>query len=1020
MNFGSHPRNFEINGSTFTNIAGNNYNTKHLIAQQRDVARVPDSLINTIDVAASSGRRTQATQLTESNPINAEGAAVNNIARDNYNVKNLSLNYTDSGTSSELNTLEGPPTKISDMYIIKALKAFSDVTSPSAAFNSRDRYPPPKCHPGTRQAILDQITAWGDKGPGVSEAERMLWVHGPAGAGKSAVAQTIAENCDHRELLAASFFFSRAHVARNSIDRLFITIAYQLAVSIPPLRPEVLASFSNDPTIVNQTISAQVDKLIIAPFQILAASQAQSSQPSPFIVIIDGLDECAGKDNQSEVLDQVLRLIKIPGITLCFLIVSRPEYTIKDTLEQHEFSLVSSTPVDLYGDLRALEDVRDYLNHEFARIRNSPKHRLWMSRLRGTPWPTESEVDCLVKKSGGYFIYAVTLVKFVDQEVTSPIKHLALILSTESLQNSPFEELDRLYHHIFTEVINILVDHIQITAVHNLKRKLSHFLHQDTYLHQQQPSTVLQGVLRAVAGEVPDDFIPELYGLDNDQVLLTFRGLQSIMLSSDGYGGPKDTPKFVEVGLDNSVHHPAHATVYDFLVDPARAGHFHISPVSESFWADQFWLMLDYMHRYNQYTETMDWSQPPREPSLKTVTYIYSSILSFWSKAGPSDQSTLLKAMQTKSHNFWFPLPPSAPALPWGDVKLEPLGVACLSSVWMLTKAALEEECASLAPYFNQVCGTVLKPLFSPPQHLAESERIISAYLANFRMYNLSPGTMSILLGLQHPLQPSIQKLLNILLSNKGRGIYTTIGYYLENTLVSLRVASLRMVTWCLELVATADMDDTLADVRKAHSFARVKWGSFLDNTLRGDKKLLLRLESLPRNIILGSEYFSSQLNEIEEIERAGGHTLPRSRCWICNNGVAIEERYHGSMLEKIMPHQSCGFDLSLVKKCNARALFLQHDTYNAMCVINWLKRHDPPPQDLLAKWEAYHTDLCAAQKCITEVVLVEDLSVMGDGTEELRLFNPIGAPFAPFETQEEWSKDQGEHMKSLHNMGIP
>ncbi|KAG6907263.1 hypothetical protein DXG01_009637 [Tephrocybe rancida] len=664
MSFGSHLKNFDISGSTFTNISGDNYNTKRLIAQHRDIIRVPDALFNTIDPAA---RNDWATQPSELSRIDAEDAAVNNIARDNYNVKNLSLNYTDSGSS--------------------ALKALLDATSPSAAFNSRERNPPPRCHPGTRQVKLNEITTWVDQGPGEGDAERVLWVHGPAGAGKTAIAQTIAEICDRQKSLAASFFFSRAHAARNSIEKLFITIAYQFAVSIPLLRPAILASFSNDPSIVDQTIPAQLDKLIIAPFQALAAPQVQSScvEPVPFVVIIDGLDECSGKNNQSAILEHVLRLVKIPRIWLRFLIVSRPEYTIKDTFEQHKFSVACSPPVNLYGDLRALEDVREFLNHEFSRIRNSPEHRPWMSHLPSL-WPTESEVDCLVKKSGGYFIYAVTLVKFVDQENTSPIKHLELILSSKSSQDRPFEELDKLYHHILTEIVDIPVCPIRVTAVH--KRKWYHFLHQDTSLHQQQCSTVLQEVLRAIAGGVPDDAIPEIYGLEFGQVSLTLRGLQSIMLANamDDY---------------DSTHRPAHATVYDFLFDPDRADRFHISPVSENFWADQFCLMLDYLHRYNLYAETMDWSQPPRKSSLMTVIYIYDNILSVWRKAGSSNQSTLLKAIQTKSHNFWFPLPPSAPALPWDDVKFESFCLACFHSVAMLT-GALEETFASLASYFNQ------------------------------------------------------------------------------------------------------------------------------------------------------------------------------------------------------------------------------------------------------------------------------------------------------------------------------
>jgi len=35
----------------------------------------------------------------------------------------------------------------------------------------------------------------------------IMWMYGPAGAGKSTIAQTIAEMCDEEMLLLASFFF---------------------------------------------------------------------------------------------------------------------------------------------------------------------------------------------------------------------------------------------------------------------------------------------------------------------------------------------------------------------------------------------------------------------------------------------------------------------------------------------------------------------------------------------------------------------------------------------------------------------------------------------------------------------------------------------------------------------------------------------------------------------------------------------------------------------------------------------
>ena len=74
--------------------------------------------------------------------------------------------------------------------------------SPGAFHNSDERYDPPKCHPHTREAILKKITDW------VKDANKValiLWLYGPAGTGKSAIAQTIAELLEKEGLLAAAF-----------------------------------------------------------------------------------------------------------------------------------------------------------------------------------------------------------------------------------------------------------------------------------------------------------------------------------------------------------------------------------------------------------------------------------------------------------------------------------------------------------------------------------------------------------------------------------------------------------------------------------------------------------------------------------------------------------------------------------------------------------------------------------------------------------------------------------------------
>jgi replication-associated recombination protein RarA len=57
----------------------------------------------------------------------------------------------------------------------------------------------------------------------------ILWLYGPAGAGKSAIAHDIAQRCDLEKLLLASFFFSRSDPARSNAKFLIATIAYQIA-----------------------------------------------------------------------------------------------------------------------------------------------------------------------------------------------------------------------------------------------------------------------------------------------------------------------------------------------------------------------------------------------------------------------------------------------------------------------------------------------------------------------------------------------------------------------------------------------------------------------------------------------------------------------------------------------------------------------------------------------------------------------------------------------------------------------
>ena len=87
-----------------------------------------------------------------------------------------------------------------------------------ATYDSQERHPAPRCLPGTRKEVLEKIETWAKAG---SEGKRILWLHGPAGARKSAIAQTVAETCAGRGELAAGFFFAPTVATRNALKHLF-------------------------------------------------------------------------------------------------------------------------------------------------------------------------------------------------------------------------------------------------------------------------------------------------------------------------------------------------------------------------------------------------------------------------------------------------------------------------------------------------------------------------------------------------------------------------------------------------------------------------------------------------------------------------------------------------------------------------------------------------------------------------------------------------------------------------------
>ncbi|KAJ7918036.1 hypothetical protein B0H13DRAFT_1710105 [Mycena leptocephala] len=328
--------------------------------------------------------------------------------------------------------------------VLKGLHILYRAAAGDAIHDSEDRFPQPRCHPETRTKMLDVLCNWtcGIEPPEGSSSDHnsshILWLHGPAGAGKSAIAQSLCQKLEEEGRLGASFFFKRGHPSRGHAKRLFAMIAYQLALVLPDLNQHISQSIEKNPSLVDKTLSTQLQRLIVEPCR-------QSTSTHTLVVIIDGLDECEDQKVQQEILRSIGRAITEQQLSLRFIIASRPESHIREIFTGPLNNI--HCPLNVQ---KSFEDVRRYLLDEFARIHQD--HRATMAWVP-YPWPTPEIIYNLVHKSSGYFIYASTIIKFVDDKKFRPTERLAIINEmTEHLSASLFASLNQLYTQILSEV----------------------------------------------------------------------------------------------------------------------------------------------------------------------------------------------------------------------------------------------------------------------------------------------------------------------------------------------------------------------------------------------------------------------------------------------------------------------------------------------------------------------------------------------------------------------------------------
>ncbi|KAF7763457.1 hypothetical protein Agabi119p4_7994 [Agaricus bisporus var. burnettii] len=452
--------------------------------------------------------------------------------RQNQGMFNQAHDFTVMGTFIENNVTHN------DFTSNQFMKELLEKTIPGAEFDSSDRDPPPRCHAGTRLAILDRCLHFIRNCGG---ERKMRWIFGAAGVGKSAVMQSVVESPELAVSCHASVFFSIN--GRNDGTKAIITISYQFAAKCKPYRQLVEMEITRDPSLLRSSMARQFLKLIVEPF----IHNPQLNCAGRILVVIDGLDECSGPRIQQELLRLISDFcIKYPSSPLVWLIASRPEAHITSFFSKAEvMSTYEKEEIPVDSD-ESRADVERFLRDEFTDIKNA-------SDSLDPKWPEERDLWKVANASCGLFAYAQTVIRYIgDWASGSPASQLADVLNV--IDNHPLTDVPREDHPMASldALYARILSNVPPRAMVNT-RKLLLICTSDWYL-------------------VLDTVIPQHIVLGNLVTMCNWLG----MTPDETYAAINHLRSVLHVPKRNQAHeerlHPFHKSFVDYVCDFTRSG----------------------------------------------------------------------------------------------------------------------------------------------------------------------------------------------------------------------------------------------------------------------------------------------------------------------------------------------------------------------------------------------------------------------------------------------------------------
>ncbi|KAJ3513306.1 hypothetical protein NMY22_g15082 [Coprinellus aureogranulatus] len=186
-----------------------------------------------------------------------------------------------------------------------------------------------------------------------------------------------------------------------------------MADAIPETLPLVEAALGSY-GLQGASPEVQFQRLIFQPLEAVFSPTEdrevhEGSGPScearqPFLAILDGVDECDDRDEVAKLIDYIIDFFdQHPHIPLRILIASRIENHIRTHIENDRVHIENLHDHSYWDDIMTVATTT---------FRKAAKANL-VIRSYGQEWPSQSDLDQLVRHANGSFIFITTLLKYI-------------------------------------------------------------------------------------------------------------------------------------------------------------------------------------------------------------------------------------------------------------------------------------------------------------------------------------------------------------------------------------------------------------------------------------------------------------------------------------------------------------------------------------------------------------------------------------------------------------------------------